>query len=306
MPKPLQTLLVALLEIKSDLIREKNNLQVNYETKFVNEIQSIVTKNFEIMKASAAMIKSQKKREQSLAKENFSLTGIEAEPNLQQLIIKLSQERQDYFDTFVNRKSIIIRHFDADASLKQASAAVSESENLRKRLIALAQGPLSKLFESESIEPSERPQEESIEKIEGLIKIDDEPEHLKKLAAFIRKVRYLNDAASADLVEDERNIFYDCLMSLKPKELERPEEHIKNSESLLIADRKIQAEISLVIQTLTIDRDILNNALKAIAQKCSLLKKNFDNENKNIYFHNLHEMHAKYSEGSLLLLGSWL
>lgn len=305
LPKPLQTLLKALLEIKCDLLRELNTLETNATSNHNNEILSECTKNFEIIKCGAQQILSLKKRNISLAKENFEFTGQLTEPNLIELINLLSEKRQSHYSAFESRKSLLMHEFSPDLSLQQASNAIQESEALRARLIALAQGPLSKLFESQTIEP-EAPQDSLIQTVEGHINIPEEPIEQKKLAAFIRKVRYSNDTIAHELLDDKKNIFSDVLKQIGPKQFAELNLKFTNSESLKIADKKIQAEIGLVMQTLTIDRSILNKSLKSIVQKCQALKESYANQSKNMLYHNLQEMQSKYSEASQILLNAYI
>ena len=327
LPKPMQTLLEALRDLKCDMAKDREIKKENEFNLYESKISELVAKVLQIAEAKLTATKaivvpvSEQIKELKL-NEKFALL-IQKEQSVKEtewleiLEKELSIARKEYYANLENKKSYLTKTMDFSSSIEEASRAVSASEAMRRRLINLAQGPLSCLFEDESgtkivkTKDQEEPTtslHEQASSEESKTKLECLAQRVKDLSMFIIQVRAVFQKLNSQKILDTTHLTFEAIESIKALRNSvsepTPQTVIENA-SLSKADKKIQAEVSLLLATLTVDRQSLETVLRNIKNECESIKNKYDYELAAEIYKTLKHIQATYANASQIFLSSF-
>lgn len=278
LPKPLQTLLTALLGLKEDSARDIVRQQVNFDNALEAQIATLVHFAVEGLHTVGSQIQQlyDIQSPMGLLRERIEgLVGPLPSESLKQwqmaLLTALKQHQAELQDLVYRRclKKPILSDPHEWASVTDAIGAVESSKHMRDRLRKLAEGELSSLFEVDAVVPGT--QAEPIVRGHVVEEVDTDAE--KRLTARISLLREtLRDLqrtreSSFDVyktaVNDTLHAFAMTLWAqAKTVTAQRPQPAVP--ADLAKADDLLQKEIKYVLQTLTTDRKALDTFLRFI------------------------------------------
>jgi hypothetical protein len=288
MPLPLQTLLVALSDLKQDIVRDKCNQMANHEATSEATIETVVS----ITLKSLSVCHSEKAEAIALGYANNADKNLEAEI---QAIVGPTSDSSEWVPKLTDalrkegllasqkvlkdhEKEPIVREPKQFASCDRALQAVEDSKTTRKRLEQLAQGPLSSLFEHPvKIESNKKGLEDVMRgplQIQPM-KIEDNNKRYDEVKALLRRTERLRRSilqiqhTLIDQAIHQAEATIDmalCKLSVGPF-------HYMLPDDMRIADLKIQSEIKYVIQTITTDPSSLDQVLRNIKSSCVSIEK---------------------------------
>ena len=320
LPKPMQTLLRALKDLKCDIVKDLEIKKENEFNLFTCKITELVSKVLLVVEAKSKFtndfsVPIQKQFEDlNLTKDFLKFCPNTIPENWLEVLEKqLSAKRKIYYELLENKKSYITRQFDSEASILGVEHAVNSSEALRRRLITLAQGPLSCLFE-------DIPKTESVKKEEEIsftnntssvttngAQLQILTDEIKELSIFITLVRTtlnkLNSQKFLDLTQTSLEAI-ESIRIIRKSVAEPIAQKAQENFNLTKADKKIQAEISLLLATLTVDRQSLETVLRSIKSQCEYLKNKYEYEFAAEIFKILKQIQATYSSANQIFLNS--
>jgi len=297
LPKPLQTLLSALRELKLDLARDAIRTRANMESRIRAFCESRVAFICNAIDSASEGIRR--------CNEDVWATVLEADPQFSNEVHKLlsgtaelppSEWRQALIEACRGFQKSLASHDlgerpavrDAPrpvyASVDLAVGAVKSSQDMRQRLIDLATGPLASLFEPSADRASPRAPMDLVvpgtssactaqakaERAEAAHKLLQGQKLLRRLQRNIAMARASRDVLYEDVIA---NLIWALKQCKDP-----PESHVisleDQSTDMKTADAKLQKEIAFVLQTLTVDRsslDMVLRSIKAVATSCDVL-----------------------------------
>lgn len=324
----MQTLLSALKDLKCDMVKDSQIKKENQFNLYKCKISELVSKVLQIAETKSNLTKDfivpiNKQFDDLKLKDDFlalmapdSAAAVCQDPKLwlEMLEKELGHSRKKYYSLLENKKSYITKEIDFKTSIDEVEKAVHSSEALRHRLINLAQGPLSCLFEDPNVSNIKNcaPKEEEVLKnnCEGLKhekQLNDLHQRIKELSLFIIRVRSTLHKLESQKFIDTSNISFEAMESIKElrKSVVEPNEVIVNESSLHKADKKIQAEISMLLATLTVDRQSLDTVLRSIKSDCDVLKNKFEFEMAAEMYKILKHIQATYVSANQIFLNSF-
>jgi len=295
LPKPLQTLLEALTELKLDITRERLRQEANNESIVKAALGSSVKYTLKALETCA----------QTCTEAIDSGIGNYSDTQMQERIEAVLLRASEYIDTRTpettsawlsglkearraleaklsqvlsetTRIATSVRPASA-ANIDAVSSAVEASKKLRTRLQVLAEGPLKSLFESEDQETPERKPEDTMAKpFNELI----EASKYNEIAEVLRDVRSLTRSIEGifDRIARSQSVVIDDAVSAAALGIEgsartlnlSQEKYVPNAD-MTVADDAIQTEIRLLLNTLTVDRGALDSVLRSIRFQCDAL-----------------------------------
>ena len=285
LPRPMQTLLDALRDVKLDMAREQVRALVNMESRIAAFCESRVAFVCEQLAEAAKAIREANQDVWALVLQTdphfekaMQKFGPGAPPSkwAEILLAALHEVQTDLQSAALAQRPTVLQSARPEyESVTKAHQAVGLSQMTRERLVALATGPLASLFEVPAGLAAPAAQVERVpERPETLSVPFDRNEALARQKDLQKMLRHLqrsvaNARASRDVVYDD--IVEGLLWALK-KATERPEASTisldPNLADMKTADRKLQKEIALVLQTLTVDKSALDLVLRAIKAQC--------------------------------------
>lgn len=301
LPMPMQTLLKALkhlkLKMESHSLAHASNIESNYSSQAI-----IATKKIcDILGTAKKLRNSPVSRLDALVKEEMKeesyvkyLNNIESEA---------SMLRQKLFELTDSSRVYAHRSIALEPIVKKSLKAIEDSEQFRNRLVHLAEGPLSSLFEiSEPVE--DQPSEDPLTIIDvpklNAEKIKEVEDLLNKNQEKLKKLRYISDKIYSECSSDAIKINYDAIESIKKICLKKPEvEKYSIPTELKNADNSLQKEISMVLGTLTMDKSALDIVLRSIKSDCHALRIATIEELRSSMYKTLKEIQGLYSCASL-------
>lgn len=283
LPKPLQTLLAALRELKLDVARDNVRARANMESRIRSFCESRVAYICESFNTAIEAIRR--------CNEDVWATVLEAEPHFdhelralleveslgppsewQATLIAASRRFQETLAKTTLSERPVVREaprMDYD-SVHRATDAVRASQDMRQRLIDLATGPLVRLFE-----PTDGQARPTVAPIDVLVPgsvvtKQDKTLAAQKLQTAQKLLRRLQRSIAVSRAS--RDVLYEDAVSSLIWALRQatvgPEAHVISLEDtdpvMKTADSKLQKEIAFVLQTLTVDRSSLDIVLRSI------------------------------------------
>jgi hypothetical protein len=288
LPVPVQTLVVALNQLKLDIAQDTIRQRLNYESICYNKLESAAA----CASKTLALLTSETESILKEGLENYTNDDLEQDilkvlqPDLKQsfnkplvvwnkTILEAIRKTQEalHAKTVLNTtvSPVESRHMESKGT-KSAIEAVEASKHVRQRLQNLAEGPLASFFEIKGQSQEITQQETSIAEVTSHVQndtiLEEQLDTLKRLARRTRK--------SLDLLYEEKESIMclaltstiQALKSLRSSLLVPTEEPILVEGSMKHADESIQAEIKLLLGTLVIDHGALDQVLRMIKQKC--------------------------------------
>jgi len=296
LPLPMQNLLEALRTLKLKIQHHKNAFYSNIDLKFFSEALKQSKKVCEIVYLAKAMRSSLigERLNQIAPDGNFEL--------FESLLVKeVAQLRAKVFDSIDASRAFAQKKVKVNHVVYSTLKEINASEKFRTRLVNLAQGPLSTLFEFSEKEVSKE-EEDTIElhaDNEDLSKLSNFKNELIKKEEELHLLRFTSDKIFSELASDAKKISSDAVQAIKKIKLNVPVcgyyELPKEAED---ADNKLQREIALVLGTLTMDRDALDSSLRSIKLECESLRKSCEDEHVANVYKTLKEIQAMYSSCS--------
>jgi len=283
MPLPLQTLLTALADLKQDIVRDKLLQQANYEARVESSVESAVSTALEALRHC-----SSEKRDAILAGEaNHFDAALQSEveaivgpskPNewTTKLAEALKAESRLLSEHCVdsNRREPLIRAPKVFASCDRAIKAVEDSKSTRLRLEALAQGPLSSLFEHPiKVETNSGQEEVTLGTQQTVVpeKTSTRYTDIKSLLRRTERMRRSILSLQHTLIDQAVNQAEYTIQLVIHKLLLENFQYVPDAD-MKLADTKIQSEIKFVIQTITTDKSSLDQVLRNIRSACDAIE----------------------------------
>lgn len=285
MPLPLQTLLTALTELKQDIVRDKCLQRSNYESTLESILDASITSVLKALhlckteKADAITLGLSNNIDHALEARIHSIVGpVEPSQWVPKLLEALKDESLKVSNVTLTEsaREPLIRPLKQYASCDRALKAVEDSKTTRARLEALAQGPLSSLFEHPL----------KIETNKGLEETT-QGQQVKPYAHESTSARKETILSLLRQAERMRRSILQMQHTLIDQAINQAESTIRMAkrtlvigafeyatpEDMKIADSKIQTEIKYIIQTITTDRSNLDQVLRNIRSSCDAIEK---------------------------------
>ena len=281
LPRPLQTLVEALRDLKIDFAVDQERQSSNHESVCIAHLESVVEYAIDSMKHAHAELSNVRDGlyadvDSKLSLEVHLFLGLSIEPSEWISAIRKKTEalrtKMNADLERVSQKSPILREDLAHKSVDRAHAAVTSSMNVRSRLKELSDGQLTSFFEEPEAAPIEYAEDHKIvaaHKIEALdtSSVSGANALLRKVVAYFQMRHNLRRVLIDDtllallhgLRARIRNLNYGPL-AIKPNDL------------MVSADAKLQGEIKYVLETLSTDRASLDQVLRSIVNACDSVK----------------------------------
>ena len=283
MPLPLQTLLTALSELKQDIVRDKCLQQSNYESRAENTLQCAINATLEAMercsleKREAIATGEANHFDESLKIDVEAFIGpVGPHEWTLKLTEALRKESRSLSEKCVesNQREPMVREPRVFASCDRAIKAVEDSKSTRVRLQALAQGPLSSLFEhpihvetNTGLETVTRGQSRQISASTESSRYTDIKSLLRRTERMRRSILSLQHTLIDQAINQA-----EYTINLAQKKLVLDTFEYSKPRDMSIADSKIQEEIKFVIQTITTDKSSLDQVLRNIRSACQAIE----------------------------------
>ena len=326
LPKPMQTLLQALRHIKLKIREHECTFISNSEALYASLAIRHAKKICEILELAKQLRNGPLQERLDTMAKDFYLTmpGLAVDvstasttasttesttasaPSFQELKSSLDSKasnlRLSLFESVESSRAYGKKTLALTEAVNQSSEAVEASEKFRQRLLDLAQGPLSKLFEVSLDNPKANETEDTLEMIrespsmEKKLLIEAQIHENKTLQV---KLRYLADRIIREASDETLKINRDAIESIKKIVLSAPETLVyKTPKELSQADSSVQKEIALVLGTLTMDRGSIDTILRSIKSECFVLKSASEEESRASLFKTLKELQALYTSAA--------
>lgn len=284
LPRPLRTLLTALHELKRDITEDGARQRAEYEDAVEAKLQASVAYTVAALEHCASEVSTAIAEGTSTVEPQLKALGSQHGYNgpsggfqrfLQQRLAGIEAQLHTVFVTAAQPVPVK-RSPQPKASVPKALSAVDESKAIRERLAQLAEGPLSSLFEQPAPQQFEKDEEDIVaaagpahDAFEAQASLQAECQQLK---AALRSLRRITDG----VLQDQSTQIDDALMScaagiaaqargVKVK----PQEPLTMLQDMREADTKLQAEIKLVLETLTVDLGYLDQYLRHVSRECT-------------------------------------
>jgi len=290
LPVPVQTLVVALNQLKLDIAHDTIRQRLNYESICFNKLESAAacaSKTLALLTTETASILKEGLEnyrnddlEQDILKVLQPLQTSHFTKNQplvfwnKALLEAIQRTQEDlHAKTVLNTlvSPVLSRPVESKGT-KSAIEAVEASKHVRLRLQNLAEGPLASFFEIKGQSQEASQEETSISEVTSRNHTDtlleERLDSLKRLARRTRK--------SLDLLYEEKETMMGltlmgtlkALKDLRSSLLVPIEDAVLVEASMKHADASIQAEIKLLLGTLVVDHGALDQVLRMIKQKC--------------------------------------
>lgn len=295
LPMPMQNLLEALRQLKVKIQNHKNAFYTNIDSKFFSEALKQSKKVCDIISLAKTMRQSLARDRLKQMAPNGNFEAYEA-----MLISDVAEFRAKVFNSISSTRAYAHKKVNVKQVLESTSKEIEASEKFRARLVHLAQGPLSSLFEFTDT-TAEKEEEDAIELInsEPLDDLTDLKSELSKKEEELHHFRFTTDKIYSELAFDAKKIAHDAIEAIKKTRLILPVyAYYELPKEVEDADNKLQREIALVLGTLTMDRDALDSTLRSIKLECESLKKSCEEEHVANTYKTLKEIQAMYASCS--------
>jgi hypothetical protein len=274
LPLPLQTLIIALKDLKEDIVRDKCRQISNYENKIIYNLESAVSNiNCGLQKLTTEIehIVESQEEDLTVAKElgDMGLALPSKKCEWRQYLLDILQKALLKECPYVT-KIPVDRPAAPSLASSRALKAAEESKNTRERLRALAEGPLVSLFEhslGQNVEgPKDLVMEGPLEALSDIIE-SQKSEKIKRIIRHFERNRRNMLSTQRDLLDASVNVVSKFIKNIKF--IDHSDLVLDVPNEMKIADSKIQTEIKFIIQTLSVNMKTLDLALKHIKQCCS-------------------------------------
>ena len=305
LPLPLQTLLGALLDVKQDierdLVRQELNAdsailaacasEVSFVASEIDRCRGLFETNSPVQQLKKLpdverLMERIQARYARLLAHGAARSPLEAPlPALQTILRETQRAHLRAKQTLFEGRSVPLSRPEAPVtgSLQSASKAIAESSSMRNRLAALATGELRDLIEPSTgaqapVAPLEEPPLVAAQQAPARASETDELEaFLADIHDAIRTVR----RALVGLQADQRTIVQTSVEAVcgtlrqsgtRLRNAADEQHHAVASTVLTRADKALQAEIALLLKTISADRPALDSVLKSIKAKCLVMR----------------------------------
>jgi hypothetical protein len=281
LPRPICTLLDALNLVKNDICMELCRHRVNYESRFITQLDSIVSytiASLKFMHEEHDKVMIQCANDSSQFSERVAdLIGPQRPEEWPRLLLEKSRELRRAIEISLvqmNERTPLERPQQEFTSIQRVEEAVRESRDVLERLKSLSSGkPITSYFEPTHVSHA-MPIELSVTP-HPMIKKDPDLSILTSCLDLRRKV-----CEAFEAKRREREVLFDdatktCILGLEGalRNLRRDaDKPINSTAALTNADTKIQGEIRYMLATLTVDRQCMDKALRAIKLKCESIE----------------------------------
>jgi hypothetical protein len=283
MPRPMQTLLHVLRELKIDISSDIVRQESNYEGREIAKIESTISFVNQVLGHTLSTIKASlnvySDIDPKLECEVRSFLNQDSDPSQWiPLIRKKCAELRSLMHAELEKsctKTPVIRETISSQSIDRVKSAVIASTTIRSRLKELSSGHLNEFFkEPETIEKVE--QEEmpaiSVQIHEDTIdssKVTSGHALLRKIVSLFQSRLQLQRVLLDDTLLSSIHIMRANLRKLVHEPLK-----ITDNADMKTADTKLQAEIKLLLQTISVDRDALDQVLRSTVTACESISQN--------------------------------
>lgn len=284
MPLPLQTLLSALSDLKQDIVRDSCQQRANYEARVEACADAAVSATLSALQKCTSEKRDAIQKGEIASLDHALQTEVHAfigPVHVSEWVPRLTEELRK--ESVVSSKRVVkdnekepmIRMSQTFGSCERALKAVEDSKSTRKRLEALAQGPLSSLFEHPlKVETNLPPETITTGHVQSVPKENESGRHsnIKSLLRRTERTRRSILQLQHTLIDDAINQAEQTIQYVLDS-LSMPVYAYELPADMKIADSKIQGEIKFVIQTITTDRSSLDQVLRNIKTGCEAIQK---------------------------------
>ncbi len=283
LPRPMQTLLDALKELKIDISNDVVRQESNHEGREIAKLESAVSfVNQVLAHAHTEIVACLNVYEDVDPKLDFAVkTFLEEDVEPKQWIPMLRKKCAALRDSMHSEiektcvKKPVIRETQASQSVDRARSAVIASTTIRSRLKELSSGHLSEFFEEpgvqELVEQKERPVV-SLQAHEDTIdfsRVNNGHSLLRNVVSLFQSKLQIQRVILDDTL-------LSCIHSMRAcsRKLVFEAPDIKDNADMKTADTKLQAEIKFLLQTISVDRNVLDQVLRSTVTFCEAVKQN--------------------------------
>lgn len=299
LPRPMQNLLHALKQLKLKMEAHSLAYASNIESNYSSEAIIASKKICDVLSIAKTLRNSPLIRlDEAVEDKTQSYKSY-----LESIEIEASQLRKELFQLTESSRAFSHRTVLVDPIVKNSIKAVEDSEQFRSRLVTLAQGPLSTLFEY-SDTTKETPNEDPVSVVDvpkaNSEKIKEVQAKLDENQLKLKKLRYIADKIYSECASDAVKINQDAIESIKKIVLKVPKvEKYSVPVELKNADASLQKEIAMVLSTLTMDRGSLDIVLRSIKSECQALRIITVEELRSTMYKTLKEIQGLYTCASV-------
>lgn len=281
LPRPLQTLVEALRELKVDFAVDFERQKSNHESKCIADLESAVEYALDALK-NAHLELAEVRR--GLYAEPDAKLSLEVCLFLGQTIdasewtsairkkTEVLRKKMNSDLERVSLKSPVMREDFVPRSVDRAHEAVSSSIQVRDRLKELSDGHLTSFFESPESAKEDLVQETRVVSKHQMETLDTSA--VSAANALLRKVvSYFQTKHNL-----RRILIDDTLLALlhglraRVRTLTYSPLALKSNDQMMTADTKLQSEIKYVLETLSTDQASLDQVLRSIVSACESVK----------------------------------
>ena len=278
LPSPLRTLLLALRELKIDIVNEFIRQWTNSDASIIARLESVVDyaiRYLQDLSRYTAQISKESLLEMQdslICEEIFAETGSREIASIEREL-EACHSSQQQFLLEASQKMPMIKH-RSEPTFANIDFAIDSSRNLRKRLKNLSEGPLSEFYEPLSVETKNPADEKSpvVMKAEKLTETDQTIK-IERLQSILRRHRKAFDGIQRGKQKLLDMHIKTNALSLAGTNLEYAMITVNVPEDMKNADKKIQEEIKLLLSTLSTDRSSLDQYLRSIRLECDALQR---------------------------------
>ena len=281
LPRPLQTLVEALRDLKIDFAVDSERQSSNHESVCIAQLESVIEYSLDALKnARAELLNVQAglyadvEPKLSLEVHLFLGSSIEASEWVAAIRKKTESLRKKMNADLerVSLKNPIVREDQVHRSVDKAHAAVTSSIHVRSRLKELSEGQLTSFFEEPEAAIDNRVEDTIVVSKHQIEALDASA--VSAANALLRKV-----VAYFQMRHNMRRILIDdTLLSLlhglraRCRSLNYSPIAMTSNEEMLSADTKLQSEIKYILETLSTDRTSLDQVLRSIVNACESVR----------------------------------
>lgn len=289
----MQNLLDALRKLKIKIQHHKNVFYSNIDARYFADTLKQTKKICDIVRLA-----------KSLCDNVIGTRLLNASPQYKTieslLVAEIAMLRKKLFASVDSHRAFAQKTVSLASTIDSTLKQVNESEKFRQRLINLAQGPLSSLFEYKD-QKSPKEEEDTLEIVN--IKVQEDTQikaELRTAEENLFELRLLTDKIYREVSKETQKITLDAIETIKKIKIDLPVcEYYSLPIEIQEADTKLQREIALVLGTLTMDRSAIDSMLRAIKLECEELKKSCDDEHALNTYKTIKEIQALYTQASL-------
>ena len=281
LPRPLQTLVEALRDLKIDFAVDTERQKSNHESLCIAQLESVTEYALDAIKNAEAEMSAMRQSlyadvDPKLSLEVCLFLGHSFEAaewtnairkKTEQLRLKMNSDLER-----VSQKSPVLREDFMPKSIDRAHAAVTSSISVRDRLKELSEGHLTSFFEEPEVKTEDSPEETRVVSTHRIETLDTTT--VAAANALLRKVvSYFQTKMNL-----RRILIDDTILALvhglkaRVRTLQYVPIDLKVNDRMATADSKLQSEIKYILETLSTDRSSLDQVLRSIVNACDSVK----------------------------------